>query len=93
MKTVIAIVVKNGEVVSYATNEHKEPCKREGYPTGTGYELCNECDYPNHAEYKAVQKHSLEMQGGTLYLFGHTYACDPCKNAMELAGIKLKINQ
>lgn len=85
MRLVIAVIEKDGEVLSYATNEHQEPCAREGYETGQGYELCKGCDYPNHAEYKACQKGGLE--GATLHLFGHTYACDPCKVAMEKAGV------
>ena len=88
MRTTIAVVVKDGLVVSFATNEHKEPCKREGYPTGVGYELCEGCDYPNHAEYKAVQG----IKGGVLHLFGHTYACEPCKKAMSEAGVELIIH-
>ncbi len=87
MRTVIAVVVQDGKVVSYATNEHEEPCKREGYPTGKGYELCKYCQYENHAEYKAVQG----LTGGTVFLLGHTYACEPCKKAVEDAGMKLVI--
>jgi hypothetical protein len=85
MRTVIAVVVQDGLVVSYATNEHKEPCKREGYPTGVGYELCPGCQYNNHAEFKAVQG----FKGGTVYLVGHTYACEPCKKAVADAGMDL----
>lgn len=87
MRKVIAVVVQKGEVVSWATNEHTEPCKREGYPTGVGYELCDGCNYPNHAEYKAIQG----LSGGTVYLLGHTYACEPCKKAIEEANMKLII--
>lgn len=87
MRTTIAVIVRDGLVVSFATNEHKEPCKREGYPTGVGYELCDGCNYPNHAEYKAVRG----VKGGILYLLGHTYACEPCKEAMREAGVELRI--
>ena len=87
MRTTIAVLVQNGLVVSHATNEHKEPCKREGYPTGEGYELCEYCNYPNHAEYKAVQG----QNGGTLYLLGHTYACEPCKKEVSQRNITLVI--
>jgi len=88
MRTVIAVLIRDGLVVSYATNEHS-PCLREGYPTGEGYELCEGCNYPNHAEYKAVQGQS----GGTLYLLGHAYACEPCKEACLKAGVEVKILQ
>lgn len=77
MRTVIAVVVKDGQVLGWATNAHS-PCLREGYPTGEGYELCSGCDYPNHAEAKAPKE-----KGATLYLFGHTYVCEPCKKACE----------
>lgn len=87
MRTVIAVVVQDGEVVSWATNEHKGPCGREGYPTGEGYELCEWCQAENHAEYKAVQG----LTGGTVYMIGHTYACDSCKKAVEDAGMELVI--
>jgi len=89
MRKVVAVVVQEGLVVSYATNEHKEPCKREGYPTGVGYELCEGCQYHNHAEYKAVQG----LKGGTVYLIGHYYACDSCKKAIEDAGMELVVIQ
>jgi deoxycytidylate deaminase len=85
MRKVVAVLVRDGLVVSMATNDHPEPCKREGYPTGIGYELCKYCQYENHAEYKAVQG----QKGGTLYLLGHTYACEPCKKAMDDAGVDL----
>lgn len=86
MRTVVAIVVKDGLVVSYATNEHS-PCLREGYPTGQGYELCEGCDYPNHAEVEAVKG----QNGGVLYLIGHTYACEPCKKACKESNVEIKI--
>jgi len=86
MRIVLAVLIKDGRVISYATNEHKD-CRREGYPTGVGYELCAGCNYPNHAEYKAVQGQS----GGTLYLIGHTYACEPCQEAIRKAGATLVI--
>jgi len=86
MRKVIAVVVKDGLLVSYATNEHS-PCLREGYPTGEGYELCEGCNYHNHAEFKAVQ----DIDGGHLYLIGHTYACEPCRKEMEAHNITYRI--
>lgn len=86
-RIVIAVVVKDGLVKSYATNEHKEPCKRIGYPTGEGYELCRYCNYPNHAEFKAVQG----IINATCYLIGHTYACEPCLKELKSRNIKLVI--
>lgn len=88
MRTVVAVVVRDGEVIAYATNQHTAPCRREGYPTGQGYELCTDCNYPNHAEYKAVQG---DVRGGHLLIIGHTYACDPCKEAMLSAGVTYEV--
>lgn len=85
-RIVIAIVVQEGKVVSCATNEHKD-CKRIGYPTGEGYDLCKGCQYENHAEFKAVKG----LKGGTVYLIGHTYACEPCKKAITKAQMELEI--
>lgn len=87
MRTTLAMVVKDGEILSYGTNEHLEPCKREGYPTGEGYELCEYCQYTNHAEANAVKGKSFP-KGAKVLLFGHYYACDPCKEAVKNAGIK-----
>jgi hypothetical protein len=89
MRLVLAVVVKDGEVLSFASNEHTEPCKREGYPTGVGYDLCAGCNYPNHAEYKAVKGRNLD--GATLYLFGHYYACEPCQEACKEAGVTVSL--
>lgn len=86
MRITVAIVVKDGEIISVGTNEHKEPCKREGYPTGEGYELCEYCQYTNHAEYNAVRH--TDVKGATLLLFGHYYVCEPCKKECRIAGIK-----
>ncbi len=79
-RKVVAVVVKDGKIICVTTNEHQEPCKRIGYPTGEGYELCDGCNYPNHAEHKAMQQEGVE--DGVLHLFGHTYACQPCKDEM-----------
>lgn len=86
MKTIVAIVVRDGEIISVGTNEHKAPCKREGYPSGEGYELCEYCQYTNHGEANAVR--GKNVKEAKLYLFGHTYACEPCKEACKEAGIK-----
>lgn len=88
MRKVIAVIVKNGEVLSWATNDH-DNCKREGYPTGEGYELCEGCDYPNHAEVKALR--GIDAKGATMYLFGHYYACDNCDEVIKNAGVTLKL--
>lgn len=87
--------MKDGRVLSFGTNEHKEPCKRVWYPTGEGYELCPGCDYDNHAEANALR--GVDFSSGprkempTLYLFGHTYACEPCKQKAAEKGVTIKI--
>ena len=88
MRLVVAVIVKNREVLSIGDNLHE--CLREGYPTGQGYELCKGCDYPNHAEAKALWD-AIEPEGATLYLFGHTYACEPCKEACAKAGVTINL--
>ena len=87
MRKVVAILVQDGQVIDVQTNEHTEPCKREGYPTGVGYELCAGCNYPNHAEHKVARG----RRGGTVYLIGHTYACQPCLETLRWADMELKI--
>ncbi len=92
-RLVVAIVVRDGVVLSYATNEHKKPCKRIGSLTGQNYELCEECDYPNHAEVKALKgipiKELRDIEGSKLFLFGHTYACTSCLKAIKKAKLNL----
>lgn len=88
MRTVLAVIIKDGCVVAYETNR-KHICKREGYPTGEGYDLCEPCQPHNHAEQRALDK--TKERDATLYLFGHTYACDSCKRACEDAGVTIVI--
>jgi deoxycytidylate deaminase len=63
-------------------------CPRAGMATGVGYELCRDvCQQPAHAEVNAVAVAGDAARGGTLYLEGHTYACEPCKRCAADAGI------
>lgn len=69
-------------------------CPREaaGMATGEGYELCREvCGQPGHAEANLALMLSYapgdKFQGGTVYLEGHTYACDDCIAAVAPARI------
>ena len=87
MRTVVAIIVKDGQILSVGSNEHKGECGREGYPSGEGYELCEWCNYGNHAEANAVRGRTFP-KGAKVLLFGHTYACEPCKEAVRKSGIK-----
>lgn len=73
------------------TNHCMKPqavCPRADLPTGVGYELCKSvCAQTAHAEVNAVRLAGKEAIGATLYLEGHTYACDPCKATAASAGI------
>jgi len=63
-------------------------CPRGGMPTGEGYHLCREvCMQVGHAEINALRIAGKFARGATLYLEGHTYACEPCKAACDEAGI------
>lgn len=65
-------------------------CPRADLPTGVGYEMCRDiCQQPAHAEVNAIRKgRRYTFEGATLYLEGHTYACDSCKAAAAAAGIR-----
>lgn len=63
-------------------------CPRGNMPSGTGYELCKTiCRQEAHAEVNAIAAAGVLAMGATLYLEGHTYACEPCKAACSEAGI------
>ena len=90
-QTVTATIVSAGGERFVATNHVLNPqqvCPRGGLPTGEGYHLCREvCRQPGHAEINALAKAGEAARVGTLYLQGHTYACDTCKAACHAAGI------
>lgn len=57
--------------------------------TGEGYELCQAiCKQTGHAEQNAIALAGDKAKGGIIYLQGHTYACDSCKQAASDAGVK-----
>jgi deoxycytidylate deaminase len=63
-------------------------CPRGGMATGEGYHLCREvCMQVGHAEQNALRIAGAYARGATLYLEGHTYACEPCKASCAQAGI------
>jgi hypothetical protein len=56
--------------------------------TGEGYDLCREvCGQDHHAEVAACLAAGTGALGGTLYLHGHSYLCDPCRAVAALHGI------
>lgn len=63
-------------------------CPRADMPTGVGYELCRSvCHQTGHAEVNALRKAGTHAAGGRMFIEGHFYACDPCKEAMASAGV------
>jgi deoxycytidylate deaminase len=73
------------------TNHCMKPqavCPRADMPTGVGYELCKSvCEQEAHAEVNATRIAGEAARNATLYLEGHTYACQPCQSASHAAGI------
>ena len=56
---------------------------------GEGYEKCASiCRQLGHAEAVAAYLAGDSAQGGTAFLEGHTYACDPCKAALLAIGVE-----
>ena len=91
-KTTVAVIMKGGQLIAIGTNEiHAdiEECPRKGLPTGVGYDLCKDvCKQKHHAEVDACLKAGKEARGAILFLIGHTYCCDACKEVMDQHGIK-----
>ena len=89
-QTTVAIIINNGQfwVGSNWCYNPQEKCPREGMKTGEGYELCKSvCCQPCHAEVDACNKAGENARGGDLYLIGHYYYCDDCKQVMDACGI------
>jgi DNA (cytosine-5)-methyltransferase 1 len=90
-QTVTATVVDTSGRHWVATNHCMTPqkvCPRAGMPTGVGYELCRSvCNQPAHAEVNAIRFAGKKAKGATLYLQGHTYACQSCLDAARKAGV------
>jgi deoxycytidylate deaminase len=88
---VIATIITPGGERIVGENSCRTPqpvCPRAGMATGVGYELCRSiCDQTGHAEAVALDLAGGRAQGATLYIEGHTYACDDCLRAAEAAGI------
>lgn len=89
-QTAIAVIKTDIEVyVGWNWCKNKvESCPQEGMPTGQGYELCKSvCGQRFHAETDALNQAGELAKGGTMYLYGHAYACDDCIEACKKAGI------
>jgi len=87
----IAVICNEGRlwVGSNWCAEPQEECPRGDMPSGEGYDLCKDiCRQHSHAEVDVCEKAGKGARGGTLYLIGHTYCCDSCKETMTRYGIK-----
>jgi tRNA(Arg) A34 adenosine deaminase TadA len=91
-KQVVKATVIAASGVRYVGTNHcmtpQATCARAGMPSGVGYDLCKSvCNQDAHAEVNAIRVAGSEAKGATLYLEGHTYACAPCMDAAEAAGV------
>ena len=87
----IAIIENHGRywIGSNWCNNSQDICPRSNMKTGEGYELCRSiCNQDYHAEVDACIKAGTNAKGGILYLLGHTYCCDNCKEIMNNFGIR-----
>lgn len=94
-----SVIVLEGEVIGRGANgsdyHDKFGCERvkRGIPTGERYDLCEGCHPKNHSEPRAIENalHNhpkKDLKNASLYLWGHWWACEPCWNAIQAAGIK-----
>ena len=92
-QTVVAtIVTKRGD--SYSSTNYcfnpQDTCPRADLPTGVGYDKCKDiCQQTEHAEVNVVRNLPGDLLAdATLYLQGHTYACDNCQSVALEAGVE-----
>lgn len=89
----VAIIINGGKVVGVGENlidttETSCPRVTAGCETGEGYEICRDvCNQSGHAEVEACKQAGSLAKGGTLHLYGHTYACDDCIKTCKEYGI------
>jgi deoxycytidylate deaminase len=90
LQVTATIVAPSGERFT-GTNAVANPqasCPRGDLPTGQGYELCaSVCGQFGHAEAMACKAAGERARGGILYLEGHSYACEPCRQTCAEHGI------
>jgi len=91
-QVVTATIVTEDGFRFVATNYVLSPqatCPRGAMPTGVGYHLCQEvCHQVGHAEANALRIAGRYAKGATMYLEGHSYACESCKHRAAFAGIR-----
>ncbi len=93
---VVARGANHAVLPSFFRDLHKQGlCPRKFFKvkSGTKYGLCPGCATPaRHAEQRAVDDaimQGIDIQGGTVYLYGHWWACEPCWNKVLGAGISV----
>lgn len=91
---VVACGGNHARLPSFLQNLHQKglcPRKLFGVKSGTRYELCPGCAAPEfHAEQRAIQdaeNRGIDVRGGTMYLYGHWWACKPCWDRVLGAGV------
>lgn len=86
--TITCIIVTPDNECFTGTNycENAQPvCPRL---PGEGYEKCKSiCQQVGHAEITALMAAGEKAKGSAAYLFGHTYACQQCQEALFGAGV------
>ena len=86
------VVVKDGSIIGRGANgseyhlQHGCERKRLGIATGERYDLCEGCDPKNHGEPRAIRD-AGDARGADVYMWGHWWCCEPCRQAMIDAGI------
>ena len=105
------VVVKDDMIIGTGYNgparnvEHCNPCRREGYPSGQGYEKC----IAVHAEVNGVIQSGGRYRclGATMYLSSHNrkwdgtrynkgvgdFPCDNCARVIVNAGIEYVVQE
>lgn len=90
----VVIVTKDNKLI-FGSNYRKNnvECNRIKLQcaSGKGYEHCDGvCQQLNHAERVAIKianDNNIDITDAIMYLHGHSYCCDPCKEAINAAGI------
>lgn len=90
-----SVIVKDGEIVAVETGRqvHRTFCPRIalGSPSGKDYDYCpDNCHHDNHSEANAIRlarTKGISLEDADIYLGGHWWACGPCLEKIEKAGI------
>jgi deoxycytidylate deaminase len=70
-------------------------CPRTNFKSGERYDLCDiVCKQNSHAEVAAIKaalNYYESLEGGILYMIGHSYICNNCLDHLHLVGIEKAI--